>query len=163
MAWGKLGSFIENLSVFLQSCVKQSLAIIQTEQDTRESSSSSSSSSLGEYPEVESFSLRSIEITGGSVKGKKLMPSCHLEDCSNSHSPAAETQPCKQNSPQQTPCQSGPPEGCQCHTSPWGDIPGGRKNHQQKKHWDLRIIQASSTHTSDGEIHKSIKNKLQHE
>lgn len=147
MAWGKLEFFIENLSLFLQSCVKQSLAIIQTEQDIREAPSSSSS--LGEYPEVET-SLRFIEITGRSMKGKELMPFCHLEDSSNSHYPAEATKPCKLNSSQQIPCQAGPLKGCQYHVSPWGDVPVGRKNHQQKKYWVFTIIQVSSTHTSAG-------------
>lgn len=144
MAWENLEFFTENLSLFLQSCVKQSLAIIQTAQDTRETSSFSS---LGEYPEVET-SLRSIETTGGSMKGMEWMLSCHLEDCSNSHYPAETTQPCKLNSPQHIPCQSGPLQGCHYHVSTRGDVPGDRKNHQQKKHGDLKITQVSSIHTS---------------
>lgn len=67
VAWGKLECFLENFSLFLQSCVKQSLAIIQTEQDIREASSFSS---LGEYPEVETSPFRSTEIAGGSMKEK---------------------------------------------------------------------------------------------
>lgn len=131
VTWGKLECFLENFSLFLQSCVKQSLAIIQTEQDIREASSFSS---LGEYPEVETSPFRSTEIAGGSMKEKELMPSCHLEDCSHSHYPAEATQPCKLNSPQEVACQSCPLKGCQYHGSPWNDVPGGRKNHQQGKH-----------------------------
>lgn len=140
---GEFGVFHRTPLPLLAELCETKPGIIQTEQDTREASSFSS---LGEYPEVET-SLRS---TGGSMKGTEWMLSCHLEDCSNSHYPAETTQPCRLNSPQHIPCQSGPLQGCQYHVLTQGDVPGGRKNHEQKKHWDLRIIQVFSTHMSAG-------------
>ena len=74
---GKLESFLDNLSLFLQSYVKQSLAIIRTEQDTREHLPPPP---LGMYPEVEAPPLRSTGIPGGTIKGKEVMPSCNLEN-----------------------------------------------------------------------------------
>lgn len=70
-------SFLDNLSLFLQSYVKQSLAIIWAEQDTREHLPPSP---LGMYPVVEASPLRSMRIPGGTLKGKEMMPTCHLEN-----------------------------------------------------------------------------------
>ncbi|XP_009680506.2 cytoskeleton-associated protein 5-like [Struthio camelus] len=72
----KLEPFLGNLSLFLQSYVKQGLAIIQTKQGTREHISPPPS---GISPHVEGSPLRPTATLGGITNEEEATPSCHPE------------------------------------------------------------------------------------
>ncbi|XP_010222690.1 PREDICTED: cytoskeleton-associated protein 5-like [Tinamus guttatus] len=73
----RLEPFLGNLSLFLQSYVKQGLAIIETEQETSEHISPPSS---GISPHVERSPLRPTVTPGGITKEDEATPSQHLEN-----------------------------------------------------------------------------------
>uniref|UniRef100_A0A8C4JJR9 TOG domain-containing protein n=1 Tax=Dromaius novaehollandiae TaxID=8790 RepID=A0A8C4JJR9_DRONO len=73
----KLEPFLGKLSLFFQTYVMQGLAIIQTEQDTRERISPLHS---GISPHVEGSSFRATVTLGETTNEEKVTPSCHLEN-----------------------------------------------------------------------------------
>ncbi|XP_062439029.1 cytoskeleton-associated protein 5-like [Rhea pennata] len=72
----KLEPFLGNLSLFLQSYVKQGLAIIQAEQDTRQHISPPPS---GVSPHMEGSPPGPPVTLGGTTNEEEVTPSCHLD------------------------------------------------------------------------------------